>query len=625
MNHKLDWERRVEKLLKNLPSVGKPKKERACPGGVLRRIHQRLEDAIRQECEAEAKSFRRVPERMFRAHVNAVERNDRRCDQVVRDLLARLCEKYRVNNGWLFTHETSAKLYAQFAYQSGLLEQRLSLDQRGIISHVYQSQRAHVAEDTSRDPFYVQYLESTRSEIAAPVIVPGPGNQGCVIGVVNLESDEVGWFTAEMRAEFEVDVQEFALPLFLLQSVDKDDVTRWPLPFGPQGWRTETVLKSLCDEFVRHLSEHRKCGSLSATVWYADWHQRAMWALATNGYDYEFLAKTLPLQSFTGGIAESDRGFVKQTTPADEPAFIEKAKAIALGVKRITATPIYSPRGGCCAWGTLNLYQFEETEADRLPDAATVAAFAHLLSCVRERFEELRDQAACIYLDWKMRVSRHFSSANAKPGTLLHVLKDALCEFLAADGCSIFMADETEEALNAVISTGIRDERIEQHEGRWVARQTISADVPLRETDRESVLSFLYRHPGVPLTINAPAELRRSCESLPEEVSPQQFGGGEHEHLTPDTAERRFLGIGIRLDERTCIVVRLVRSAKSPRFNDGDERLLLGLAAFCRRQEFWTRPVAYSPAKTHRQTSVSTPTAGTEQPSYPLTDFTPTE
>ncbi|MCA9092027.1 MAG: GAF domain-containing protein, partial [Planctomycetaceae bacterium] len=590
--------------------------------GVVRRIHQRLEEAIRQESEAESKTFREVPERLFRIHKSTVERNDRRCEQVVRDLLGRLCEKYQVRHGWLFTPETPMILRAQFAYRSRLLEQRLRIDQRGIISHVYQSQRAYVAEDTNRDPLYVQFLESTRSEIAAAVVVPGPGHQRRVLGVLNLESDEVGWFTPAMREEFEVDVQEFALPLFLMDSVDDRDVTQWPPCSGPQGWRTESMLKSLCDEFVQYLSEHRKCGSLSATVWFADWRQEVLWALTTNGYDYEFLTQALPMESFTGGIAATDRGFVKQTTPEDEPTFVEKEKARSLGLQRITATPIFTPRGGCRAWGSLNLYQFEIAEPERLPEPATVAAFAHFLASVRERFEELRDQAACIHLDSKMRVSRHLSPCNRGPGALLPVLKDLLCEFLAADGCSIFMADEAEEALNVVTSTGIRDERIELHEGRWVACRAGSDDLPLKDSGRESVLSFLYWHPGVALTINAPEEFRRSCESLPEAVSPQCFGGGEREHLTPDSAVRRFLGIGIRLDERTRIVVRLVRSTNSPRFNDGDERLLERLAAFCLQQEFWCRMTEHRQAETPRRRKMSRESGTESESSLPCSEIT---
>lgn len=589
MREDFDWNQQVEVFLKRIQVQSDAPRMKPCPRGVIRRVHQRVEAEIQKDLEMEARCYREIPERLFRMHEIAVERNGRRREQEVKDLLARLCEKYRARHGWLFTHESEGSLQARYAYRSNLRNQRIRLNEPSIISHVYHQKGSYAASDTSQDPYYLRLVSSTQSELAAAVMIRGVSGRDRVIGVVNLEADQPNRFTSEMCAEFEVDVQELALPLLLMEGVDQDDLGSWPINPGSLGWRSESVMKALCDEFLRTPNERSSPVSLSVTVWYVDWEHQVLWALATNGYDFEFLTESLPLRSFTGTIAQGKRKGVTMTSPEEEPLFLEKEKGEALGLRKILSAPIPSVHGNKPGLGALNLYQFHEAEPLQFPGPPAMRAFTRLLANVFEQFGELRERAACVLLDWKMREGLSNSAPESQPGVQLHVLMEVFRECVGADGCAILMADETENSLNVVTSCGLRQERIECHEGRWVSRRMPLRDLPLRESEPRGILARLYWNPGKPLRFNCgkEAEACRKSGTPPEEDPSNSHDNGEH--LTPDLVERRFLGIGIELSERTRIVVRLVRSMNSPRFTQEDAELLQSLAEFCRRQDFWNR------------------------------------
>jgi phosphoserine phosphatase RsbU/P len=83
---------------------------------------------------------------------------------------------------------------------------------KGIIGRVVSTGEAVIAPDVSRDPYYVQGRQATRSEIAVPIV-----SGGDVIGALNLESDAVDTYS-EADLEF-LEFFAVAAALFIEKAV----------------------------------------------------------------------------------------------------------------------------------------------------------------------------------------------------------------------------------------------------------------------------------------------------------------------------------------------------------------------------------------------------------------------
>jgi len=99
----------------------------------------------------------------------------------------------------LMNWETGAlEVRTTFGFSSdelALREMNLSLG-RGIISRAAHTKQPVVVDDVTLDPDYVAIVPGTRSELAVPII-----HLGVVVGIINLESPQVGCFT-EAQLEF---------------------------------------------------------------------------------------------------------------------------------------------------------------------------------------------------------------------------------------------------------------------------------------------------------------------------------------------------------------------------------------------------------------------------------------
>jgi len=81
-------------------------------------------------------------------------------------------------------------------YISVRYDRRVELDNiplgRGIVGTAGESRQAILAPDTSKDPRYIALTEGIRSEVAVPLVA-----NNRVIGVLDLESEQVNYFTEE--------------------------------------------------------------------------------------------------------------------------------------------------------------------------------------------------------------------------------------------------------------------------------------------------------------------------------------------------------------------------------------------------------------------------------------------
>jgi CheY-like chemotaxis protein len=83
-----------------------------------------------------------------------------------------------------------------------------STEGNGVTGYVAATGKSYIADDVSRDPFYLPGAENARSCLVVPLL-----DQGQVIGTFNVESDKPGQFTDRDREFLEVFAQEISQAL----------------------------------------------------------------------------------------------------------------------------------------------------------------------------------------------------------------------------------------------------------------------------------------------------------------------------------------------------------------------------------------------------------------------------
>ncbi|MFC1559085.1 diguanylate cyclase, partial [Gemmatimonadota bacterium] len=108
-------------------------------------------------------------------------------------LVDNLTEAFRAQYGHIIMFEERSG-HLQFLAISGLSMAELGDPDigpgRGIVGKVFESGESKLVPDVTLDPDYIQGFGTVRSELAVPIKAAGE-----VIGVLNLESDQLDWFS----------------------------------------------------------------------------------------------------------------------------------------------------------------------------------------------------------------------------------------------------------------------------------------------------------------------------------------------------------------------------------------------------------------------------------------------
>lgn len=585
----------IDVLLKDF--FGTPGQREKCPPRLLRDMAERLQ--FRLAWFYSKRERIHIPEGLAAAHEIAVRRNRRRLQKTIGDALGKLAQQYRAQHAWVYVSVGRSFWRAMFSFRKRLKNQTISSHARCIISHVIQSRAAYVASDTTHDPIYKSDNPTTRSQIAAPVLVHVQDEPERVIGVVSFESDVAGAFVKEQEQELANDAQEFAVPLLCLEAISSGDFTKWPFNPDRHGWDGDRILKYVCDEFTRVTGSRFSKADLATTVWHVDWECKHLWARATAGYNYDYLRNFKPFESFSGDCVQSPPPGEVSRVDSGESSFFDIVEARPMGLTRAMSCPVFDPRSGFTAIGAVNIYQFGNEARDRLPGDVVVQQFAKMVGHVMVNVETLRRSLVSTHLAWQMERSARLADEKEVVAAQFHVLKDALHEYFGANGCSIYVPDAGGAQLTVAATTGTRGRSFRYHEGRWVFCTTLLSAYDLNE---KGVMQYLYHHPAKALVLNDITQLAQVRGAIDPEL-PEAIIAGGMEHLTPDTTARRFLGIGIRLRGRKFMVVRLTRSMDHAPFTNFDARLLESLAILCQHNEFWIPPSQESSCR--EQTSSS--------------------
>jgi hypothetical protein len=222
-----------------------------------------------------------------------------RAEQRLTLLVAELGERLRANVAWLFDRR-GEELQAIVTHRSRMRHLVMRVGERGIVPHVAETRAGYLSNDVANDPHYRPCIPDTRSELAVPVIAL----DGDLVGVLNLESRQVGTFRAAQVEELQAAASVLIPHLRVLADLDE-------CPWHPEvhGWDLTQIFQRFCLAVVQGLNQPDGEDTASCTIWYADWAKDELFVYATSGYDIEYISElTLPMDSFCGRVAAGPPG-----------------------------------------------------------------------------------------------------------------------------------------------------------------------------------------------------------------------------------------------------------------------------------------------------------------------------
>jgi hypothetical protein len=489
-----------------------------------------------------------------------------RAEQRLTVLVAELGERFGATSAWLFDRRGNA-LEAIITHRTRMRHLVLHLGERGIVPHVAATRTGYQTNNTAADPYYLDSIPATRSELAVPVLAL----DGELLGVLNLESRLADAFRPAQLEELQAAASVLIPHLRVLAALDE-------CPWHPEvhGWDLTALFERFCHAVVRGLNQPDEEDTASCTIWYADWAKDELFVYATSGYDMEYLNQlTLPARSFTGRVAASPPGTVWDTTPAEAPDFRRPDKAEQTGVRRILAAPIYLPDEAPPARGvsTLNLYFFADRPDASLPGPDLVRVLAERVGRLIARFRDQRRKLATASLHQNLLVEAPSSEAGFR------IVRDVLRQVFDADGCTIFAHDPGERRLYCATTTGLDEPGPPGPGGEPGGGAGGEAFYDLDGDD--GFTTYLARHCGRGVRKND--VLSSTEKGLPGDFPPQPLNKYREQFARSETDHRRFLGVGCGLRGAASAgdvlgVFRLNRASSSRPFTWCDETLLEDLA-----------------------------------------------
>jgi hypothetical protein len=545
----------------------------AAPDPVDQRVEKFLTSEKGQAWLAEAKgafraafdAMRRAPPRsVFTELFEAFERFRRElCGEVRAHIEARLFELnaqgvewFGARAGWIFLADVAREVLTSVksaAFNTGRCRLELPINGPGIVPHVYRSREGFQSNDVTKVPFYLNVIKESRGALSAPVFRP---DGQTVLAVYHLEAAEEGAFSPAHVRDLQKKVAHLVPHLLALEALSQAEATGgWPMHPDLHGWGPERLLTRLCRTAAQHYAIPGAPPPV-CTVWNVDVAKERCWTLAVSGFDHMFLRlETLGPGSAVYRTATAPGQAVARGTPA-ELGFERLAKAQRMNVRQALIAPLPGV-GAEPVCGTVNLYFFEDRQADDLPADAAVQGLAACVQRLLTDFYAQREQLAPAYLQRELVKN---AAAAHELGCALRVIRQCL----DAPVGSIYVREPDTAALWCAATTGL--EGVTDHSQVYYHCQR----------HKKSYACWLADHPGQVVRINwAPTPEGGLPAGLPRLPSNRT-----RERMGPDgTYHRRQLAVGVRHRDgaRPPGMVRVLRSEQAKPFTRADERLLLRL------------------------------------------------
>lgn len=456
---------------------------------------------------------------------------------------------FSAKSGWVLraTSQGTLASVAGATFNSARRRLEYSMEGEGVIPQTYRTREGFVTHDVSQTAFRSGIHESTRSEIAVPIIAPDRS----VLGVYNLESDQEGVFTSAQIRELKNNVSILVPHLLVLRDADDPSHTQWAWHPDRAGWSQSRQVTQLCDRISKLLSRRGEPRPATA-IWIADPAGKA-WTLGTSGYDAGFMNRFFLTEESAVGRAIANPGEVLRGTPR-QLQFKCVQTAARMGVQYCLIVPLHRNSDEPIR-GSLNIYFFDER--GEYPSDALVRALARQAEKLLQDYFAARRSLALAYLRCELARSTSLAAS-------FEIYRKTVMEIMRVQAMSLFVREPNTDILQCVDSSGFED-LSDPTRARYYLNQPIESRTVWLARNPGEVLRFNwgpqdkgnYHHPDLPQT---PSNLFR-------------------ERITVDESyHRRFLGCAIHNDAKDMLgVVRMIRSQKAPPFTEQDEQLLRDL------------------------------------------------
>jgi GAF domain-containing protein/transcriptional regulator with XRE-family HTH domain len=442
---------------------------------------------------------------------------------------------------------------------------------RGVTGWVATRNRPSRVADVSKERRFIRNWPPAQSELAVPLTL-----DGAVIGVLNLESDEINHFT-------EHDEQLLAMVAANVATA----VERARLRKTERVWRERfTGLSELHRAVLKRHDETSLLQELAQKIVLLDGF--TMCAVRVNDPEKRYLLLVgaahkersidlsevgykIPHQSLSGSAIQTNHTVVASNVKTEEQ-FVRKDLAMAFDLRGMIATPI--PSLDCCTppIGCITVYtttvdeHFKDDHMYLLEDIAAFAGVAH--SNLRRTLE----------------LAAHFDLLKAcvedeKEETLDSVCEQ-ICKTISAKAASLFELSTSDPQLILRGTTGIHGvtrgcaadyQRVKIQLGRGKTGWVGFHGQPILLVDRSNEEE-----------VNAYQHLVEAHTWI-EQISSPSLSETRREHVDPhgaeaDSKKRVFLAVPIKSGDRTIGVIRAVGKERDLAFTPLDREILVKIA-----------------------------------------------
>ncbi|HFD38323.1 MAG TPA: GAF domain-containing protein, partial [Anaerolineae bacterium] len=326
---------------------------------------------------------------------------------------------------------------------------------RGVIGRVIRSGQPALIADVREDPDYVAVVETSRSEIAVPIV-----REDRVIGVLNLESDQPAAFT-EDDLRFIQHLADHASIAIENARLFQEQRRRVQM-LSAIGEIGREIVASLDLDRTLHLILERVqdlVGYYAAEICLWDEADQLVVTYASAG-DTRYTARTGGFyrldEGFTGWIARHRRELIIPDIAARQD-IRPKIWADDVPLHSYVGLPLQTAESFI---GTLeiigdqpNLYTDDQIEALRIiaDQAAAAIQNARLYEETQRRFE---------YTQRLLRVSKTIGSTLDLTETVRNVARE-MCRALGADMAGVYLADEDGRFMRAVAGYHVPKEKLD--------------------------------------------------------------------------------------------------------------------------------------------------------------------
>lgn len=501
-------------------------------------------------------------------------------------LVAQIASRIKASSAWLFhvTNNNTLKAVVSYRTRSRGMEIPINSD-KSIVAHVARTNRSYVCDDTENDKRYLETVKQTRSELAIPLCAPD--RPEIVIGVLNLEWNSPNQCPYEMIESVSAVAKQLCRWILSWQTTEEDDSSRlcWMPSAGT--WSQNRFSRDACNAITSLVSTSDSDDMVASVIWEIDWTKGYAALLGTSGYHESFYdgVRLDEKPCFTARVMRWRRGKCS-IRPWERRVFALGEEGESAGAQFVMSAPLYALASNDRPLAVWHLFQFGNDQDQRLPGEEVGSEIAWRLGTWISRFYEDRVRMARAYLEAKLyscRDPKLFDSPvdHSSEQALIETFEKVIGKVLSADGVSIFAPDLEGKRLVQIGGSQMRYPWVAWKAGQLSAIHPGDKlswdDISSYDLERDSgVMTFLFRNPHVKgVRINSTGRFS-SERGLPRDTGfPEGLSLKHLECLTPDTCDRRFIGISVH-DQGGPVqfVVRVVRTSVRPPFSEDDLHLL---------------------------------------------------